>query len=246
MQFDENGNPINQEGTDGNGQEGNGDNSNNSNNNDGNSNNQGSGNEGNSNSSSQGANSGNEGKEKTFTQEQVNRMMAREKNQGRSAALKELGIDANDTKTMNLVKAILAANKSEENSNQEKDSAIEQANQRALKAEIKAEAMVAGVNPEFIEDVVIMASAKITDDKDAKTVIEEIKAKYATLFSGSSNTSGNSNNSSNSGNNQNKGTGSSLGNNSKNNGFEVKGIGARLAAKKTGNNADKFSYWANK
>lgn len=40
-------------------------------------------------------NNGNVVKEqaKTFTQEQVNRMMAREKNQGRAAALKELGID---------------------------------------------------------------------------------------------------------------------------------------------------------
>ncbi len=44
---------------------------------------------------------------KTFTQEQVTRMMTREKNQGRNAVYRELGIDPKDTKTVNMFKAFI-------------------------------------------------------------------------------------------------------------------------------------------
>ena len=59
-------------------------------------------------------------KEKTFTQEQINAMMTREKNQGRNAILKELGIDPKDTKMVAMVKALIDSQKSDEEKTLEK------------------------------------------------------------------------------------------------------------------------------
>ena len=61
--------------------------------------------------------------EKTFTQDQVNRMMTREKNQGRNAVYKELGIDPKDTKTVAQFKAFIESQKTEEQKAAEKESA---------------------------------------------------------------------------------------------------------------------------
>ena len=45
--------------------------------------------------------------DKTFSQSQVNRMMTREKNQGRNAVLRELGIDPKDKNAIAAVKALI-------------------------------------------------------------------------------------------------------------------------------------------
>lgn len=97
---------------------------------------------------SEGKGSGKEGR--TFTQEQVNRMMTREKNQGRNAVYKELGIDPKDSKTVTMFKAFLASQKTDEQKAQEKEAEdkakIAEAENRALIAEAKAEAIMLGVN----------------------------------------------------------------------------------------------------
>ena len=45
--------------------------------------------------------------EKSFTQKQVSSMMAKEKKQGREAAYREMGIDPNDSKMVNMFKAFI-------------------------------------------------------------------------------------------------------------------------------------------
>ena len=60
--------------------------------------------------------------DKTFTQDQVNRMMTREKNQGRNAVYKELGIDPKDTKAIAMVKALIDSQKTDEQKAAEKES----------------------------------------------------------------------------------------------------------------------------
>lgn len=179
---------------------------------------------------------------KTFTQEQVNKMMTREKNQGRNAVYKELGIDPKDTKTVNMFKAFMASQKSEEEMAAEKDSEnqakMNEAEQRAIFAEAKAEAMMLGVKPQYVEDVVTLALAKMTEDSDIKTLIGELKTKYSIWFGESDEDEKDDKK----GKTGQKGTGSSVKNKEKESKEGEKGLGARLAAqRKTGNK--KSSYW---
>lgn len=129
-------------------------------------------------------------KEKTFTQDQVSRMMTREKRQGMAAVYKELGIDPKDTKAVAMVKALIASQKTDEQKAAEKqaeDAAkAKEADERVAKAEIKAEAMVLGIKREFVEDMVALVMSKKTEDSDIKTLLGEYKKKYPTWFEDSS------------------------------------------------------------
>ena len=185
---------------------------------------------------------------KTFTQEQVTKMMTKEKNQGRAAAMKELGIDPKDTKAMAMVKALLDSQKTDEQKDAEKLSAeaaaLAEAEQRAVKAEAKAEAMQLGVQPKFVEDVVTLALSKLTDDGDLKTLIGELKIKYPVWFE-ESEEDGKDDKKDKKKVGQ-KGTGSSIkdADKKKGAGDEEKGLGARLAAQRK-SAAPKSSYWGN-
>lgn len=190
--------------------------------------------------SSKGNNAG-----KTFTQDQVNRMMTREKNQGRNAVYKELGIDPKDSKTIAMFKAFVESQKTDEQKASEKEaesqSKMNEAERRAQTAEAKAEAMMLGVKTQYVEDVVTLALAKMTEDSDLKTIIGEFKTKYPVWF-GESSEEDKKNNSKDKGKAGQKGTGSSVKNSDKEKkNDENKGLGARLAAqRKTGK---KSSYW---
>lgn len=183
--------------------------------------------------------------DKTFTQSQVNRMMTREKNQGRNAALKELGIDPKDSKTMAAVKAFVDSQKTDEQKVAEKElenqTKMNEAEQRAQVAEAKAEAMLLGVKTQYVDDVVTLALAKVTEDSDLKTIIGEFKTKYPIWF-GESYDDKDKNKDAGKGKTGQKGTGSSIKNSNKENKGEEKGFGARLAAQRK-NGGKKFSYW---
>lgn len=183
---------------------------------------------------------------KTFTQEQVNRMMTREKNQGRNAVYKELGIDPKDTKMVSMFKAFIESQKTDEQKAAEKESEdkakITEAEERAKVAEAKAEAMMLGIKTQYVEDAVTLVLAKMTEDSDLKTIIGELKTKYPVWFGESEDEDkGNKNK----GKTGQKGTGSSV-KSSKEDGKkgEEKGLGARLAAQRRGS-AKKSSYWGN-
>lgn len=188
---------------------------------------------------------GNSGK--TFTQDQVNRMMTREKNQGRNAALKELGIDPKDTKAIAMVKALIDSQKTDEQKAAEKESEnqtkMNEAEQRAQVAEAKAEAMMLGVKTQYVDDVVTLALAKMTEDSDLKTIIGEFKTKYPIWFGESSDED--DKNDKGKGKTGQRGTGSSVKNSDKEKkGDENKGLGARLAAQRK-SGGKKSSYWGN-
>lgn len=186
------------------------------------------------------------GSEKTFTQEQVNKMMTKEKNQGRNSVYKELGINPKDTKAIAMVKALIDSQKSDEQKAAEKESEneskITEAEQRAAFAEAKAEAMMLGVKTQYVEDVVTLALAKMTEDADLKTIIGEFKTKYPVWF-GESEEDEKDDKKSKTGQ---KGTGSSVKTAEKaKKGEEAKGLGARLAAQRK-SSAKKTSYWGKK
>lgn len=197
---------------------------------------------------SKGGKSGSDDKgEKTFTQTQVTRMMTREKNQGRAAAYKELGIDPKDTKMVNMFKAFVESQKTDEQKEAEKNaenqSALESANQRAIVAEAKAEAMMLGIKKNYVDDAVSLALSKMTEDSDIKTILGELKTKYPIWFEAdedddkSGKDAGKKTGQ--------KGTGSSIKDSGKDKGGkETKGLGARLAAQRRGSaGGKKSSYW---
>lgn len=179
--------------------------------------------------------------EKTFTQAEVNRMMTKEKQQGRSAAYKELGIDPSDTNMVSMFKAFIEAQKtSEQKANEQKaenDAKLAQAMEKARVAEAKATALKLGVKPECVDDVVALAITKVTDDNDVDAIINDFKSKYTFWFADSSDDDGENSVGK-------KGTGSSVsGKKSSSKGSDsVKGIGKRLAAARKSNNT-KNSYW---
>ena len=166
---------------------------------------------------------------KTFTQEQVTKMMTREKNQGRNAALKELGIDPKDTKTLKMIQAFVASQKnSEEESagaDTETQQKLQEAADRALKAECKAEAMALGAKREFVDDIVVLAMAKYEEGSEISTLIGEVKTKYKTFFGEESEEEENPVGK--------KGTGSTI-KRDKAKKEEPKSLGSRLAAQRVG------------
>lgn len=184
---------------------------------------------------------------KTFTQEQVNRMMTREKNQGRNAVYKELGIDPKDSKTVAMFKAFIESQKTDEQKAQEQENEnkakVAEAENRAMIAEAKAEAMMLGVNTKFVEDIVTLAMGKVNESTDVKTAITELKTKYPNMFE--SNDDEEDDKGKAKGKTGQKGTGSSVKPSEKDKGGSEKGMGARLAAKRRSGSSKK-SYWGNK
>ena len=132
--------------------------------------------------------------EKTFTQDEVTRMMAREKREGRNAAIKALGFENEEEakKASSLLRALLDSQKSEkEKAEEEKNNAVNQksdAEKRASEAEAKLTCFLSGVNKDSIDDVLSIALPKVTDDKDLSKVLEEMKKnnRYASFFEGNS------------------------------------------------------------
>lgn len=177
---------------------------------------------------------------KLFTQKEVNRFTAREKEQGRNSVYKALGLDPKDKKTIEAVKSFVESQKTEEQKNAEREAEnntkLLELEQRAILAEAKAEVMALGVKGQFVDDAVTLALAKVNDDNDLKTVISSFKDKYPIWFKPSEEDKGSVGQ---------RGTGSSV-NNSKetNNGKHKDGLGARLATQRRGKHK-KSSYWGN-
>lgn len=182
-----------------------------------------------------------ENHEKTFTQREVNRMMAKEKRQGKASVYRELGINPKDEALINMLKAVInsqTGSKNKDDVNTVDNTRVREAEHKALVAEIKAEAMMQGVAKNYVEDVTTLVMSKLSDDTDVETLINELKIKYPVWFDVEEDESdkGNKNNA------KNKNTGTSLNNkkNSKTN-ENAQGLGARLAAQKK--HKAKASYW---
>lgn len=189
-----------------------------------------------------GNSSNNNSGEKTFTQSQVNSMMSREKKQGRDAAYRELGINPKDKNMIGLIKSFMDSQKTEEQKAEElkseNDAKVAEAERRAIIAEAKAEAMLLGVNKEYIDDVIALAMTKLTDDTDIKSVLEDLKKKYSVWFS-DTDTSNSSNNENNVGQ---RGTGSSVRSDNSSSKGKENNLGQRLAAKRK-STSSKSSFW---
>ena len=195
-----------------------------------------------------GTDAGSSKKEKVFTQEEVNRMMAREKKQGRMALLKELGYKDEETakSASKSYNAWLDAQKSDEEKrkdNEEKSSeAIREAQAKAEISEAKAEALLLGCEPKYVDDVIALAVAKKTEDGDFKTIIGDLKKKYPVWFDKSSDDDAEEGEKKKEGQ---KGTGGSVSKSKSKAGKsgDEKSLGARLATARRAQGSNKKSFW---
>lgn len=170
--------------------------------------------EGNS-GSDQGSNDGNadpdakdEQGEKTFTQSEVSGMMAKEKNEGRRSVLKSLGFKSEE-EAKDAIKKYNEYLESQKSENEKQQEALNKANgekddalKRAQIAENKVACYNAGINADFLDDVLAIASTKVTDDKDLETVLKEMKEdkKYESFFGKENSSHGTGSNAGHSGN----------------------------------------------
>ena len=127
---------------------------------------------------------------KTYTQAQINSMMANEKRTARQALLKELGFEVGDDQsyqtTVTNIKKTLDAGKTQQQLDQEAKTKAEgeakDANARAALAEMKVSALTAGVKPDRLDDMIILAQAKIAGGQEAKQVFADLKKSYPDAF----------------------------------------------------------------
>lgn len=174
------------------------------------------------------------GTPKTFTQEEVNNMMANEKRTARSALLKELGYEVKDgdyKKTISTVKGILDAGKTQQQLDQEARTKAEEdktaAETKASKLQAQVDVMKAGVKPDYVDDAIAMLLPRVTEEKPLSKLLEEYKTKYPSWFGEAEGS---------------KGTGSST-NPPRKSGTNTEGLGQRLA--KANKPATKSSYFKN-
>lgn len=189
--------------------------------------------------------SNNDKTEKVFTQKQVSSMMSKEKKQGRDAALRDLGIDPSNETMVNLIKQLISNLKPEGQVAAEQaaanKTAIDEANNKAMIAETKAEIMMAGINKDFVDDATTLALSKVNETTDLKTVIDELKEKYPIWFDdeGESQTDSQKKSKVNV-----KGTGSSIkGAKNNNSGTNNKSLGERLATQRRASLKNQKSFW---
>lgn len=143
--------------------------------------------------------------EKTYTQAQVNVMLANEKRQGKQAILRALGIkDVNEGKSkMQQQQQTTQKQQTTQQQLDEENQAAQllsnarqaQANAeaRAQAAERKLSVLKAGVRPEFVDDVVYIATGKATDAEDFEEVVTAMKETHSFYFMQDDNSNQNNN-----------------------------------------------------
>ena len=140
----------------------------------------------NSNQNNQNSNGG--AGEKTYTQAQVNVMLANEKRQGKQAILRALGIkDVNEGKSK--MQQQQQTNQQQLDEENQAAQLLSNARQAQINAEARAQAaerklsvLKAGVRPEFVDDVVYIATGKATDAEDFEEVVTAMKETHSFYF----------------------------------------------------------------
>ena len=137
--------------------------------------------------------------EKTYTQAQVNAMLANEKRQGKQAVLRALGIkDVNEGKSK--MQQQQQTNQQQLDEENQAAQLLSNARQAQINAEARAQAaerklsvLKAGVRPEFVDDVVYIATGKATDAEDFEEVVTAMKETHSFYFMQDNNSNQNNN-----------------------------------------------------
>lgn len=119
---------------------------------------------------------------KTFTQDEVNSLLASTKKEAKKNVLSSLGFksEAEAKNSISMLNKLLD-DESADNSEDNKESENEK---RALAAESKLTCLLAGVDKDSIDDVIAIANKKVTQEKDLSKVLEEMKEekRYSSFF----------------------------------------------------------------
>lgn len=174
---------------------------------------------------------------KSFSQDELNALLKKEKTKAQRDLLKELG--AKDTKSakesLTKYQEYLNTQKTELELEKEKTTTeatkTAEAEARAAKAEAKVLLLSENADPKLLDDLLTLAMAKVTDDKDLEAVVKEMKTQYPNFFEGSDGGSGD------------KGTGGGSGYRKKDPGKDKTTMGQRLAASRT--TSAKNDYFTN-
>lgn len=157
--------------------------------------------------------------EKTFTQAEVNKLLANEKRQGRQSALRALGLNPDDKNAEKAAKAILDAQKTQAERDAEALTAAQAAQtaaeQKAQALEHKFSIIAAGCKVEYADEVAALVSLKITDTTDFDTALKAVKEKFSMFFEDTKDND--------------TGTGKGQGHKRQNTDQKPGGLGARLA-----------------
>ena len=121
---------------------------------------------------------------KTFTQEEVNAFVAKEKRLAQERLLKEAGFEDFENAKEGVAKfkewqesqKTEAQRQAEELENARKQ--LEQFNSEKFKLEAQLEALKAGANQDSLEDVILLAKAKVSDDVSIAEAIKQTLEKY--------------------------------------------------------------------
>lgn len=126
---------------------------------------------------------------RTFTQEEVNSMMAGEKRSARAALLKELGYEVKDgkyTEVIGTIKGILDQGKTQQQLDKEARDKAEgdktAAEAKAASLQAQVDVMKAGVKPDYVDDVIAMLLPRVTEAKPLSKLLEDYKTKYPAWF----------------------------------------------------------------
>jgi hypothetical protein len=176
---------------------------------------------------------------KTMTQAELNAMMKKEKASGKRSAYTALGFkdDAEAKKEMDAFKAWKESQKTDAEKQNDKLNTLTSeksaAEKKAEYLENKFTALGEGVKLEAVDDVVTIAASKVTDDKDLKALLADMKKNptYASFF-GEANSDGSS-----------RGTGTGVGS-GKGASSKSTGMGARLASANKSSSTTKSSYFS--
>lgn len=170
--------------------------------------------------------------ERTFTQAEVNAMMAREKEQGRKSVLKELGVEdlSSAKKGLDQYKEFLDSQKTELERARGSEKAALDDNER-LKNELSASnqklsVLMAGCQASKVDDVTLLAQARVTETLPFDKAIEQVKKEYPNFFEDSLS----------------KGTGGNV-NPQNRGGSDSEGLGARLASQSKDSYSGKNPYF---
>lgn len=169
---------------------------------------------------------------RTFTQEEVNQMLAREKRQGKTSVLKALGLDPNDKDAEKKAKVILDQHKTQQQLDQEaltrEKEARQDAEGKATAAERKYLTLVSGCKKEYIDEVMALAGAKVTENVSYEDALKAVKEKCPVFFDDAD-----------------AGTGSGQGHRRQQQGEKPGSLGARLAQNLVSNMPKENPYFKN-
>lgn len=175
--------------------------------------------------------------DKTFTQDDVNRIIAAEKHKNQNSVYKALGFESSEEakEFVEKYKKQEDDKKDELTKAQERTAALEKEKadetHKAQMVEYKFKVVEEGCDPKNAGDVVTLAVGRMSDDKDFEAALKEVKESYPTMFESSSSKGG-------------TGSGGNPPRPGKPSGGESSGLGKRLAEQRK-NGVKKTSFFQN-